>query len=88
MQVVLSEEYTKQLEKQIEKVIDRVIENKIAQMKPYKRYLTRAELCKFLSIGQCTMDKLAQAGLTYAVLGNRYLFDIEEVYRILETLKK
>lgn len=88
MEVVLSKEYTKKLEEQLEAVIDNAINKKIEKLSPYKRYVTRNELCAVLGIGQSTLDKLAMHGLRYAVVGNKHLFDIEEVYSILETLKK
>lgn len=87
VQVTLTKEYAEQLTKQIEAVIDKAIENKLAKMKPYKRYMTRVELQKYLHIGASTMEQLKRHGLTYIVIGNKHLFDIEEVNEIFDKLK-
>lgn len=87
MEVVLTEEYTAKLREQISTLIDEVIKNKLEQIQPYKRYFTRNELQKYLQIGASTMEQLYKHGLTYAVVGNKHLFDIEDVYIIFDKLK-
>ncbi len=88
MEVVLSEAQSIKIKEQISILIDEVITEHIEKIKPYKRYFTRIELQKFIGIGASSMEILKQHGLKYAVLGNRHLFDIEDVYKILEDLKK
>lgn len=87
MEVVLSEEYTTRLKEQISELIDVVIKERLEKIQPYKRYYTRNELQKFLQIGASTMEQLYNNGLTYAVVGNKHLFDIEDVYMIFDKLK-
>lgn len=87
MEVVLSEAQSQKIKEQLNILIDEVIKNRIEKIKPYKRYLTRVELQKFLGIGKASMEILKQHGLRYAVLGNKHLFDIEDVNEILNTLK-
>lgn len=88
MEVVLSEAQSIKIKEQISTLVDEVITERIEKIKPYKRYFTRIELQKFIGIGASSMEILKQHGLKYAVLGNRHLFDIEDVYKILEDLKK
>lgn len=87
MEVVLSEAQSQKIKDQLNNLIDEVIKNRIEKIKPNKRYLTRVELQKFLGIGNLSMEILKQHGLQYAVLGNKHLFDIEDVNEILNTLK-
>ena len=87
MEVVLSEAQSQKIKEQLNILIDEVIKNRIEQIEPYKRYLTRVELQKFLGIGKASMEILKQHGLRYAVLGNKHLFDIEDVNEILNILK-
>lgn len=87
MEVVLSEAQSQKIKDQLNLLIDEVINNRIEKIKPYKRYLTRVELQKFLGIGKASMEILKQHGLRYAVLGNKHLFDIEDVNDILNNLK-
>ena len=81
MEVVLSEAQSEKIKDQLNLLIDEVITNRIEKIKPYKRYLTRVELQKFIGIGASSMEILKQNGLQYAVL------DIEDVYEILNNLK-
>lgn len=53
-----------------------------------KRYYNRKDLCTFLKIGVDTLETLKDNGLNYVKLGRQYLFDINEVYSILEKMKK
>ena len=87
MEVVLSEAQSEKIKDQLNLLIDEVITNRIEKIKPYKRYLTRVELQKFIGIGNSSMEILKQNGLQYVVLGNKHLFDIEDVYEILNNLK-
>ena len=87
MEVVLSEAQSQKIKDQLNNLIDEVIKNRIERIKPNKRYLTRVELQKFLGIGNSSMEILKQNGLKYAVLGNKHLFDIEDVNEILNSLK-
>ena len=87
MEVVLSEAQSEKIKDQLNSLIDEVIKNRLEKIKPYKRYLTRNELQKFVGIGNSSMEILKQNGLQYAVLGNKHLFDIEDVYEILNNLK-
>ena len=87
MEVVLSEAQSEKIKDQLNNLIDEVIKNRIEKIKPNKRYLTRVELQKFLGIGNSSMEILKQNGLKYVVLGNKHLFDIEDVNEILNSLK-
>ena len=87
MEVVLSEAQSQKIKDQLNNLIDEVIKNRIEKIKPNKRYLTRVELQKFLGIGNSSMEILKQNGLKYAVLGNKHLFDVEDVNEILNSLK-
>lgn len=87
MEVVLSEAQSQKIKDQLNTLIDEVITNRLEKIKPYKRYLTRVELQKFLGIGSSSMEILKRHGLQYAVLGNKHLFDIEDVNEILNDLK-
>ena len=87
MEVVLSEAQSQKIKDQLNTLIDEVITNRLEKIKPDKRYLTRVELQKLLGIGSSSMELLKQHGLQYAVLGNKHLFDIEDVNEILNNLK-
>ena len=87
MEVVLSEAQSEKIKDQLNNLIDEVIKNRIEKIKPNKRYLTKVELQQFLGIGTSSMEILKQNGLKYAVLGNKHLFDIEDVNEILNSLK-
>ena len=63
MEVVLSEAQSEKIKDQLNLLIDEVITNRIEKIKPYKRYLTRVELQKFIGIGNSSMEILKQNGL-------------------------
>lgn len=88
MEVILSENQSKQIREQLTNLINDVITERIERIEPRQRYFTRIELQKFLNIGNSSMEILKANGLRYAVLGNRHLFDIEDVYSILNELKQ
>ncbi|MBF0714661.1 hypothetical protein [Gemelliphila palaticanis] len=88
MEVVLSNEYTKGLKIQLTNLIDEVIKDRLEKIQPTKRYYTQQELRELFKIGANTMLELQQQGLQYVRLGRKYYFDIEDVYSILETLKR
>lgn len=55
---------------------------------PGKRYFTQKELMKFFSTGQQEIEKWRMKGLSRVRKGGSWLYDIEEVYQILELLKE
>ena len=67
MEVVLSEAQSEKIKDQLNLLIDEVITNRIEKIKPYKRYLTRVELQKFIGIGASSMEILKQNGLHYSM---------------------
>lgn len=87
MEVVLTENQSLKIKEQITNLINEVIKEKMNTINPEKRYFTRTELQKYLSIGASSMEQLQTLGLHYVKVGNRHLFDIQEVYEILEENK-
>lgn len=88
MEFVLSKEYTQELKMQLTNLIDEVIKDRLEKIKPTKRYYTRQEIYELFKIGASTMAELQQQGVRYVKLGKKYYFDIDEIYQVLETLKR
>lgn len=86
--VRLDESYSVQLKKELQTLIIATVKEQTEKIQPTKRYYNRSELMKFLSCGSSTIEKLQINGLKYVSIGRANLFDIEEVYQILESLKK
>lgn len=86
--VKLDENYTKELKQEIQELIKKVISEEKEKIEPSKRYYNRRELMEFLSIGASTIEKLQVNGLQYVPVGRQVLFDIEQVYEVLHSLKK
>lgn len=87
MEVVLTENQSLKIKEQIANLINEVIQEKMNTINPEKRYFTRTELQKYLNIGASSMEQLQALGLHYVKVGNRHLFDIQEVYDIFENHK-
>lgn len=87
MEVVLTENQSLKIKEQIANLISEVIQEKMNTINPEKRYFSRTELQKYLSIGVSSMEQLQALGLHYVKIGNRHLFDIQEVYEIFEKHK-
>ena len=87
MEVVLTENQSLKIKEQITNLINEVIKARMNTINPEKRYFTRTELQKYLSIGASSMEQLQGLGLHYVKVGNRHLFDIQEVYDIFENHK-
>lgn len=87
MEVVLTENQSLKIKEQIANLISEVIQEKMNTINPEKRYFSRTELQKYLSIGVSSMEQLQALGLHYVKIGNRHLFDIQEVYEIFEKNK-
>lgn len=88
LSVKLDDNYTKELKQEIQELIRKVISEEKEKIEPTKRYYNRRELMEFLSIGASTIEKLQIHGLQYVPVGRQVLFDIEQVYEVLDSLKK
>ncbi len=88
MEVILTENQSEKIKEQLANLIDEILKARLEKVGAKKRYFTRVELQKFLGIGSSSMEQLQMLGLHYVKLGNRHLFDIEEVYTIFEKHKK
>lgn len=89
MEVVLSSNYQEQIKESLRKLIKITIKEEQEKIRPTKRYYKRNELLEFLGIGDKTLNKLRENGLKYVPLNEKTnYFDINEVYEVLESMKK
>ncbi|MBF0746445.1 hypothetical protein IR073_01970 [Gemella sp. 19428wG2_WT2a] len=89
MEVVLSSNYSQQLKGELRSLIQETIKEEQEKIRPTKRYYKRNELIKFLGIGEKTLSRLRENGLKYVPLNEKTnYYDIEEVYEVLETMKR
>lgn len=89
MEVALSREYTKILKEQVTDLLVNIVKYEAQKLAPPQRYFTKTQLKKFLKIGDDKFNVLRQKGLKVIIIGQqKHLYDIEDVYRIFEELKR
>ncbi|MDO4813665.1 MAG: hypothetical protein Q3988_01090 [Gemella sp.] len=89
MEVVLGSNYQEELKESLRSLIQKTIKEEQEKIRPTKRYYKRNELVEFLGIGDKTLTKLRENGLRYVPLNEKTnYFDINEVYAVLESMKK
>ena len=87
VEVVLSEDYAVQLRLEVLEMVHNAVKSVDITNTLKLKYVNQSELKKLLRIGQDVLDDLIENGLQYVRLGNKVLYDIEDVYRILESMK-
>lgn len=88
MEVVLSSNYQEQLKEELRELIRQTAKEEAERIQPGKRLYNATELMQYLGCGQQTLKELQIAGLKVIQLGRQKLFDINEVYEVLDTMKK
>lgn len=87
VEVVLSEDYEEQLRLEVLEMVRNAVKSVDITNTLKLKYVNQSELKKLLRIGQEVLDDLIENGLQYVRLGNKVLYDIDDVYRILESMK-
>ena len=87
VEVVLSEDYAEHLRLEVLEMVHNAVKSVDITNTLKLKYVNQSELKKLLRIGQDVLDDLIENRLQYVRLGNKILYDIEDVYRILESMK-
>lgn len=86
--VVLPPEYENAIFERLVELNRKAFNQVKEEQYPGKRYFTQKELMKFFSTGQLEIDKWRMNGLPRVRKGGSWLYDIEDVYKVLEKLKE
>lgn len=86
--VVLTEEYKQQIFEELLDLNRKAVQQVKEEQMPFKRYLNQNELMKFFNTHIREIEKWRMHGLRRVRKGGSWLYDIQEVYEILEKLKE